>query len=68
MEKCKETICRYYIGFGMCTRSSAWEHQGCCQNCGKYAPPVRTRHIKKIGMAREMRIYNELRLYNKEVL
>lgn len=67
MEKCGETICRYYIAFGICGKSSEMGHQASCKNCGKYIPRGRTRHIRRNWMIKEMRTYNDIRLFDKEI-
>lgn len=43
----RETVCKYYIAFGICQkgRDACQEHY--CQKCNKYEPRVRERHINK---------------------
>ena len=38
------TPCKYYICFGMCSKSRGAKHNGYCQKCNKYIPRVRERH------------------------
>ena len=35
---------KFYIAFGMCSKSREANHNGYCQKCNKYIPRVRERH------------------------
>lgn len=44
MAKDRITPCKYYIAFGMCSKSREANHNRYCQKCNKYVPRVRERH------------------------
>lgn len=44
MAKDRSIPCKYYIAFGMCSKSREANHNGYCQKCNKYVPRVRERH------------------------
>ena len=44
MAKDSITPCKYYICFGMCSKSREAHHNGYCQKRNKYVPRVRKRH------------------------
>ena len=44
MAKDRLTPCKFYICFGMCSKSREANHNGYCQKCNKYVPRAKERH------------------------
>ena len=47
MARDRESVCKYYICLGECSKNRDAEHNGYCQKCDKYAPRAKMKHINK---------------------
>ena len=47
MAKFRETVCKFYISKGECSKDRDAVHYGYCQHCGKYVPRAKVRHRNK---------------------
>lgn len=47
MAKYRETPCKYYVAFHVCTKGREACQSGYCQHCNKYYPRAKVRHINK---------------------
>lgn len=62
MAKDRITPCKYYVAFGICSKSRDANHNGYCQKCNKYIPRVREKHSNKKKQRLE-KIQKEERYY-----
>ena len=47
MAKDRLTPCKYYLAFGMCSKNREADYKGYCQQCSKYEPRARERHLNR---------------------
>ena len=47
MAKYRETVCKYYVCFGVCGKGRDASQAGYCQRCDKYEPRAREHHINQ---------------------
>lgn len=47
MSKLRETPCKYYEAYSVCSKGRKACHTGYCQHCDKYYPRAKVRHKNK---------------------